>query len=107
MLVAGAILLTVRNWASWSDKPFVMGHVEDELSLVTSTKTLWIVILESMGDVERRGHFLFQDIFLDRLAKSPKSCEGNLSPAGFQTCNLQNESHTCYQCPSMFNVKYE
>jgi hypothetical protein len=38
MLVAGAILLTVRNWTSWSDRPFIMEHVEDELSLVISTK---------------------------------------------------------------------
>jgi hypothetical protein len=36
MLVAGTILLTVRNWASCSDKPFIMGDVEDELSLVIS-----------------------------------------------------------------------
>jgi len=47
MLVAGAILLTVRNWASWSDRPFIMGHVEDELSLVISTKILLIAVLES------------------------------------------------------------
>jgi hypothetical protein len=38
MLVTGAVLLTVRNWASWSDRPFIMGHVEDELSLVISIK---------------------------------------------------------------------
>jgi hypothetical protein len=47
MLIAGAILLTVRNWASWSDRPFIMGHVEDELSLVTSTEILSIVVFES------------------------------------------------------------
>jgi len=42
MLVAGTILLTVRNWASpsWSDRPFIMGRVEDEFSLVISTKIL-------------------------------------------------------------------
>jgi hypothetical protein len=37
MLVAGAVLLIVRNWALWSDRPFIMGCVEDELSLVIST----------------------------------------------------------------------
>jgi hypothetical protein len=47
MLVAGAMLLTVRNWSSCSDKPFIMGHVEDELSLVISTEILFIVVLES------------------------------------------------------------
>jgi hypothetical protein len=47
MLVAGAILLTVRNWPAWSDRPFIMGHVEDELSLVISTKILLIAVLES------------------------------------------------------------
>jgi hypothetical protein len=47
MLVAGAILLTVRNWASWSDKPFIMGHTEDVLSLVISIKILSIAVLES------------------------------------------------------------
>jgi hypothetical protein len=45
VLVAGAILLTVRNWASWSDKSFIMGHVEDEFSLVISTKILLIAVL--------------------------------------------------------------
>jgi hypothetical protein len=40
MLVAGAILLTVRNGASWSDRPFITGHVQDDLSLVISTKIL-------------------------------------------------------------------
>jgi hypothetical protein len=45
MLVAGAIL-TVRNCASWSDRPFIMGYVEDKLSLVISTKIM-IVVLES------------------------------------------------------------
>jgi hypothetical protein len=34
VLVPGIMLLTVRNWTSWSDRPFIMGHVEDELSLV-------------------------------------------------------------------------
>jgi len=38
MLVAGTMLLTVRNWASWSDRPFIMGHAEDELGFVISTK---------------------------------------------------------------------
>jgi hypothetical protein len=48
MLVAGTILLTVRNWASWSDWLFIMGHVEDDLRLVTSTKVLSIAVLESI-----------------------------------------------------------
>jgi len=26
MLVARAMLLTLRNWVSWSDWPFIMGH---------------------------------------------------------------------------------
>jgi hypothetical protein len=47
MLVAGAILLTVRNCASQSDRPFIMGHVENELSLVMYTEILSIVVLES------------------------------------------------------------
>jgi hypothetical protein len=47
MLVAGAILLPVRNWESWSDRSFIMGHVEYELSLIISTKILLIVVLES------------------------------------------------------------
>jgi hypothetical protein len=47
MLVAGVILLTVRNWASCSDRPFIAGHVEDELSLVISTKMLSVAVLES------------------------------------------------------------
>jgi hypothetical protein len=40
-LVAGVILI-VMNWASWSDRPFIMRHVEDELSPVISTKILLI-----------------------------------------------------------------
>jgi hypothetical protein len=47
MLVAGVTLLTVRNWGSCSDRPFIVGHVEDELTLVVSTKILLIVVLES------------------------------------------------------------
>jgi len=46
MLVAGAIL-TVRDWASWSDRPFIMGHVEDGLRLVISTEILSIAVFES------------------------------------------------------------
>jgi hypothetical protein len=40
VLVAGTALLTVRNWASWPDRPFIMGHAEDELSLVISTNII-------------------------------------------------------------------
>jgi hypothetical protein len=40
MLVAEAILLSGRNWASWSDWAFIVGDVEDELSFVISTKIL-------------------------------------------------------------------
>jgi hypothetical protein len=47
MLVAGTMLLTVRTWASWSDRPFMVGHVEDELSLVISIKILLIAVLQS------------------------------------------------------------
>jgi hypothetical protein len=47
MLLARAVLLTVRNWTSWSDRPFIVGHIEDELSLVKSTETLSVVLLES------------------------------------------------------------
>jgi hypothetical protein len=32
-LPAAAILLIIRYWASWSDRPFIMGEVEDELNL--------------------------------------------------------------------------
>jgi hypothetical protein len=46
ILVAGAKLLTVRNWATWSDRPFIMGHVEDELSFVISTNILSTAVLE-------------------------------------------------------------
>jgi hypothetical protein len=47
MLVAGAILLTVRNWASWSDRPFIMGHGEEEPSPLISTEILLIAVHES------------------------------------------------------------
>jgi hypothetical protein len=47
VLVAGTMLLIVRNWASWSDRPFNMGHVKDELKLVISIKILLIAVLES------------------------------------------------------------
>jgi hypothetical protein len=47
MLAAGTMLLTVRNWASWSDRPFIMGHVEGELSFVILTRTL-TAVLESL-----------------------------------------------------------
>jgi len=33
MLVAAVMLLSVRNGASWSDRPFVMGHVQDKRHL--------------------------------------------------------------------------
>jgi hypothetical protein len=39
MLFGGKILLTVMNWALWSDRTFIMGHVEDELGSVISRKT--------------------------------------------------------------------
>jgi hypothetical protein len=47
MLVAITMILTVENWASWSDRSFIMGHVEDELSLIISTKILLTAVLES------------------------------------------------------------
>jgi len=47
MLVAGTMLLTVKKWVSWSDRPFIVGHVEDELGLVIPTKILPIAVLES------------------------------------------------------------
>jgi hypothetical protein len=47
VLIAGAILLTVRKWASWSDRPSIMGHAEDELSLVMPTEILSIEVLKS------------------------------------------------------------
>jgi hypothetical protein len=40
MLVAGAILLTLRNWPSWSDRSLIMGCAEDELCLVMSKKNI-------------------------------------------------------------------
>jgi hypothetical protein len=48
MLVTGTMLLTVMNWASWSDRPFIIGHAEDKLSLVISTKILSIAVFESL-----------------------------------------------------------
>jgi hypothetical protein len=44
MLVSGTMLLTVRNLVSWLDRPFIMGHVEDKLNLVVSTKILTAVL---------------------------------------------------------------
>jgi hypothetical protein len=46
-LPAAAILLIIIYWASWSDRPFIMGEVEDELNLIQSTKILSISVLES------------------------------------------------------------
>jgi hypothetical protein len=37
-LPAAEILLIIRYWASWSDRPFIMGEVEVELNLILSTK---------------------------------------------------------------------
>jgi hypothetical protein len=42
MILAGA-----RNWASWYERPFVMGHVEHVLSLIIPTKILQFAVLES------------------------------------------------------------
>jgi hypothetical protein len=47
VLIAGAILLTVSNWPSRFYRPFIVGHVEDELSLVISTKILSVGVVES------------------------------------------------------------
>jgi hypothetical protein len=46
-LVAAAILLIITYWASWSDRPFIMGNVEDELNLILSTKILSMAVLQS------------------------------------------------------------
>jgi hypothetical protein len=48
MSMAGEILLILRNWESWSHRPFIMGQAEDELSLLISTKILSIALLESL-----------------------------------------------------------
>jgi hypothetical protein len=47
LLPTATLLLIIRNWASWSDRPFIMGDIEDELSLVLSAKILSIVVPES------------------------------------------------------------
>jgi hypothetical protein len=47
ILDAATILLIVRNLTSWSNKPFIMGDVEDELTLILFTKTLSIAVLKS------------------------------------------------------------
>jgi hypothetical protein len=46
-LLAAAILLIIRHWASWSDRPYIMGDVHDELNLILSTKILSVAVLES------------------------------------------------------------
>jgi hypothetical protein len=46
-LPAAAILLIIRYWASWSDRPFIMGEVDDELNLILSTKILSVALLQS------------------------------------------------------------
>jgi hypothetical protein len=40
VLVATAVLLIVRDCASLSDRPFTIRDVEDEVSLVLSTKNI-------------------------------------------------------------------
>jgi len=47
MLLAGGLLSTAGNWSSWSDRPFIVGHAEDDLSLVLSTEILSIAVLGS------------------------------------------------------------
>jgi hypothetical protein len=49
VLAATVILLTVRDCASWSDRPFTIRDVEDELNLVLSTKTLSIAVHETLS----------------------------------------------------------
>jgi hypothetical protein len=44
MLIAAAILLTIKNSASSSDMPLTMGYGEDKLSLVIATKILSNII---------------------------------------------------------------
>jgi hypothetical protein len=39
VLVAGTTLLS-KECASWSDRPFIVGHEEDEFSLVISTENI-------------------------------------------------------------------
>jgi hypothetical protein len=36
----------MRNWASWSDRPFIMGAVKEESSLALSIKILCMAVLE-------------------------------------------------------------
>jgi hypothetical protein len=47
-LPAAAILLIIRYWASWSDRSFIMGEVEDELNLILSTNILSNAVLQSL-----------------------------------------------------------
>jgi hypothetical protein len=48
VLVNRAILLIARDCASWSDRPFTIGDVEDELSLLYSTKILSIPVHDKL-----------------------------------------------------------
>jgi hypothetical protein len=38
--------INVRNWASWSHRPFTKGDVENDFSLLLSTNTLSIAVPE-------------------------------------------------------------
>jgi hypothetical protein len=45
-LAAATILLTVINRPSWSDRPLIIGDVEDDFKLVLSRKISSITLLE-------------------------------------------------------------
>jgi hypothetical protein len=44
-LTSVAILLIVRNWASWSDRPLTMGNVQEEFNLALSIQILSMAVL--------------------------------------------------------------
>jgi hypothetical protein len=46
MLSATAAFLIIRQYASCSDRPFIIENVEDELNLILSTKILSIAVLK-------------------------------------------------------------
>jgi hypothetical protein len=63
MLVAGTVTLSVRNWASWSDRPFIMAYVGGELSLIISTKILSILSSSSSIYCEANYMLLIMSLF--------------------------------------------
>jgi len=97
VFIVAYIFLILRIWAPWSDRPFILGDIEDQFSLLLSTKILSMAVLELFWILVEKFP-VWNRLYVSNMRLGFYFLLLSIRKAVFMSPHIKNSAFSVYRC---------